>query len=274
MFLIRWVLPGFALLLLASCSGKNGLQPVLTGPVHTIELASLEVDSILMIRQLNPVFMIMGSSGMLLDNIVVAQNSASYEREAGQVHDACTQLFRQTLKQEVASMGYTLHASGRKYWDYFKPSQQALRHRTDGILRIRFKQVGFVSSGLESDYIPSAYVSAELIQPDTREVLYRDRFAIGMDDSVVKMASVLEGKINQLTLSGPGVSYASVKELLAHPQESRDALARLTVAAARHVAMGLRGKRGVPQLLAYEPAVIDQAPAMPSFNVMREKMRR
>jgi len=271
--LIRGLL-GVALLLLVSCgAGKAVLQPVLTEPVHTIELASLEVDNILMIRQLNPVFMIMGSSGMMLDAAVISQNHSLYKEGAGPVRQMCEDLFRQTLMQEITSMGYAVHASGKRYWDYFKPSQQALRAQTDGILRIQFKQVGFISKGLQSDYVPSAYVSAELIQPDTRKVLYSDRFSIGIDDSIVQMAAMSEGQINSFIVPGAHVSYENLKDLFAHPEESRNALLQIAMLAARHVAKGLRGKRS-PVLIVYEPEMNHQAPDMPSFDVMRKTMQR
>lgn len=265
---------GFLLLLSASCaSNRDVLHPALTAPVHSIEFASLEADKILMIRQMNPVFMVMGSTGMLLDNLVVEQNNANYEAAAGPVHAACMRVFKQTLVQEISSLGYSVHASGKKYWDYYKPSQQKLRKQTDGILRIRFKQVGFIAKGLQSDYVPSAYVSAELIDPATRKVLYSDRFAIGIDDSIVKIAAMGEGEISSLILPDSNVSYENMKDLLAHPQESRDALVQVAALAARHVAEGLRRKK-TPTLMVFEPEIIDRAPFMPSFNVMRERMKR
>ena len=265
---------GLLLLLSASCaSNRDVLHPTLTAPVHSIEFANLETDKILMIRQLNPVFMVMGSTGMLLDNLVVEQNSANYEAEAGPVHAACMQEFKKTLMQEISSLGYSVHASGKKYWDYYKPSQKELRRQTDGILRIRFKQVGFIAKGLESDYVPSAYVSAELVDPDTRKVLYSDRFAIGIDDSIVKIAAMSEGKISSIIMPDTDVSYENIKDLLAHPQESRNALVQIAALAARHVAEGLR-RKNTPALMVFEPEIIDRAPFMPSFNVMRERMHR
>ena len=249
------------------------MHPVLTTAVHSIEFASLETDKILMIRQLNPVFMVMGSTGMLLDNLVVEQNSINYEAEAGPVHAACMRIFKSTLMREISSLGYSVHASGKKYWDYYKPSQKKLRKQTDGILRIRFKQVGFIAKGLQSDYVPSAYVSAELIDPDTRKVLYSDRFAIGIDDSIIKMAAMSEGEIGSFILPAPAVSYENMKDLLAHPQESRNALMQISALAARRVAEGLR-RKNAPTLVVFEPEIINRPPFMPSFNMMRERMNR
>lgn len=264
----------FLLLLSTSCaSNRVGVHPVLTTAVHSIEFASLETDKILMIRQLNPVFMVMGSTGMLLDNLVVEQNSINYEAEAGPVHAACMRIFKSTLMREISSLGYSVHASGKKYWDYYKPSQKKLRKQTDGILRIRFKQVGFIAKGLQSDYVPSAYVSAELIDPDTRKVLYSDRFAIGIDDSIIKMAAMSEGEIGSFILPAPAVSYENMKDLLAHPQESRNALMQISALAARRVAEGLR-RKNAPTLVVFEPEIINRPPFMPSFNMMRERMNR
>jgi len=265
----------FVLFLLASCGmSKQALQPTLTEPVHRIELAMLEVDQILMIRQLNPIFMMMGSSGVLLDAARLSQNNNRYKEEAGPVRRMCEDLFRQTLMQNLSSLGYVVHASGKPYWDYFKPSQRAILAQTDAILRIRFKQVGFISKGLESDYVPSAYVYAELIHARTRKVLYSDRFAIGVGHSLMQMAAMSEGEIKPFALPGASVSYESLKDLLAHPEQSREALLGTTALAAMRVVEGFRGGSNRPVLMVYEPSIIEQPPAMPSFNAMRERMQR
>jgi len=76
-------------MILATCScglAKHPLKPVMTASVKKIEMASLEVNHILLIRRLNPLFAVMGSFGMLLDAVVVAKHAYKYEKRAGPVN--------------------------------------------------------------------------------------------------------------------------------------------------------------------------------------------
>ncbi|WP_238701828.1 hypothetical protein [Mariprofundus erugo] len=261
------------LALLASCGlAKGDLHPVLKHVVNTVEIAEVEGDGILVIRQVNPVFLVMGSSGMVLDAVLISKNHERYEERAGAVYQQCMNTFRDTLAREIGGMGYAVHAGDVKYWDYFKPSQKGLRDHADAILRIRFKQLGFFSMGLRSDFIPSAYVFAELIQPETREVLYSDRFTVGLDESIVKIAALAEGEIRPLLVPGADVAYADLKDVLDHPQQSRMALLSIAEAAARHVAEGMQGRRA-PTLMVYQPELNSHLSSLPSFDAMRQEMK-
>jgi len=241
--------------LLCSCGlAKIPLQPVLAADVNTIELARLEVNGVLLIRRLNPVFAVMGSSGMVLDAVMVANHAYEYEKVAGPVNKMCIDMFTQTLAQELTDRGYQLGLSQQPYWDYYKKSGKDILARTDAIFRIKLKQMGFWSKGLSSPFVPSLFVQAELIDPVSRSVLYSDRFSMGLDAGTLKIMALGYGKAAVLSGSDSTVAYQNFSDLLKHPEQSRAALLAVVAQAARHIARGFRNVKPVsPSVFNPEP---------------------
>ena len=237
-----------ATVLLCSCGlAKLPLKPVLTADVKSIELAKLETDNILLIRRLNPLFAVMGSSGLLLDAVMVADHAHEYEKRAGQVHDMCTNLFVQTLVEALTDRGYKVGLSQKAYWDYYKKNQKKILDRTDTIFRIKLKQMGFWSKGLSSPFLPSIFVQAELIEPVSRNVLYSDRFAMGLDAGALQMMSLSHGEVSLLPGADPDAVYQNFSDLLDDAEQSREALLKIVKMAARHIAKGFRGLKSGSQ---------------------------
>ncbi len=252
-----------ATVLLCSCGlAKIPLKPVLTADVKTIELAKLETDNILLIRRLNPVFAVMGSSGLLLDAVMVADHAYEYEKRAGQVHEMCINLFAQTLAEALTDRGYKIGLSQKAYWDYYKKNQKKILDRTDAIFRIKLKQMGFWSKGLSAPFLPSIFVQAELIDPVSRNVLYSDRFAIGLDAGTLKIMSLGYGEASFLPGVDPDAAYQNFSDLLDNPEQSRNALLGTVALAARRIAKGFRNlKTNRPP--PFEPRLFKKMPGVP-----------
>jgi len=250
-------------LFMCSCGlAKIPLKPVLTADVKTIELAKLEVNHILLIRRLNPVFAIMGSSGLVLDAVIVADHAYEYEKRAGPVNKMCIELFAQILSQELSGRGYTVGLTQKDYWDYYKKGQKKILQRSDAIFRIKLKQMGFWSKGLSAPFMPSLFVQAELIDPVSREVLYSDRFAMGLDTGTLKIMALGYGETSILPVGNLDASYQNFSDLLEKPEQSRAALLEVVALAARHIAKGFRNFTSVGQPV-FNPRPFRKMPKIP-----------
>jgi len=258
---------------LCSCGlAKIPLKPVLTADVKTIELAKLEANHILLIRRLNPIFAVMGSSGMLLDAVLVADHAHEYEKRAGPVNQMCMDLFTQTLAQELSNRGYKVGLSQKKYWDYYKKNQHEILVRTDAILRITLKQMGFWSKGLRAPFLPSLFIQAELIDPVSRAVLYSDRFAMGLDAGTLKVMALGYGEISTFPVDST-IAYQNFSDLLEKPEQSRKALLQVMVLAARHVAKGFRSLTSASQPV-FNPRLFKVMPKIPLSDTIKLKISR
>jgi len=252
---------------LCSCGlAKIPLKPELTTDVKTIELAKLEVNHILLIRRLNPVFAIMGSSGLVLDAVIVADHAHEYEKRAGPVNKMCIELFAQTLSQELSGKGYKIGLTQKNYWDYYKKGQKKILQRTDAIFRIKLKQMGFWSKGLSAPFMPSLFVQAELIDPVSREVLYSDRFAMGLDISTLKIMALGYGETSILPVESTA-SYQNFSDLLEKPEQSRAALLEIVALAARRIGKGFRSLTSVSQPV-FNPRPFRKMPKIPLSTSM------
>jgi len=259
-----------SLLMLSSCgAGMVPLKPRLVHDVRTIEVAKIEAGQSLLIRRVNPLFLAMGSSGLVFDAVVVASHASRYEKRAGPVHQMCIEMFEKILMQSLMAQGFQAHASDKRFWDYFKPSQKPLRKSTDGLLHIRLQQMGFWSKAIDDGYFPSVMVVVEMIDPISREVLYSDRFSMGVDLTSVRVMDVAYGQSNMLPLGQSFTAYEDFNTLLSHAEESRDDLLRVVSRAALHISDGLR-KPKLPPTMAFSPALIKSMPSIPTSSRIDE----
>ncbi|NWF36063.1 SH3 domain-containing protein [Mariprofundus sp. KV] len=231
------------ILALCSCAAvKKPLQPVLESRVNHIEIAKVETGKVLMIQQVNPVILAMGSSGLLLDTAIVAQRANEYKQSAGEVNQMATSVFEESLLKNLSKKGIKAKSQKKYYWDYYKGEQKEATKKIDAILRVELKNLGFWSKSILDPYMPSVFVLAELIDPATREVLYSDRFTMGIDITSLQVMKFLYGDINIVPNLRKTPSYDSFDKLLKNPEQSRKALLRTVAAAARHMAKGLNGE--------------------------------
>jgi len=263
----------FAVFLCSCGLAKVPLMPVLSADVKSIELAKIEVAHVLLIRRLNPIFAIMGSSGMVLDAVIVADHAHEYEKRAGSVNKMCINMFTQTLAQELTGRGYKIGLSQKAYWDYYKKSQKETLTRSDAILRIKIKQMGFWSKSLRAPFVPSLFVQAELIEPINRKVLYSDRFAVGLDAATLKIMALGFGKTAMLPVLDSTATYHDFSDLLEQPEQSRESLLAVVAQAARYIAKGFHRLKPASQLV-YDPRLFNRMPEMPLSESIKPEMSR
>jgi len=233
-----------ALVLLCSCGvTKKPLQPVLEKRVVSIEIAKVETSNSLMIQQVNPVILAMGTSGLLLDTGMLIFRASRYKNSAGPVNQMCNETFEKSLLQALSQKGLQANTSKRDYWDYYRGKQKQLTKTIDTILRVELRNVGFWSKGPLDPYRPSIFVLAELIEPSSRKVLYSDRFTMGIDITSLQVMKYLYGDINILPEFRDAKSYDTFSKLINNPEQSRDALLKVVEAAAFHLAKGLNGEK-------------------------------
>jgi len=268
MFFLRVILL-LLLPVLGSCA-RHPLVPDLKAEVQHIEMARLEVNHILLIRQLNPLFAVMGSSGLLLDAAVVAGHARKYKKRAGAVNQMCIDLFTQTLAKALRDRGYEIGLSRNRYWDYYKKRQKPILDRTDAIFRIKLKQMGFWSPGLRHPFSPSVFVLAELIEPRSREILYSDRFAVGLDVASLKLMALKYGKASALPIPDPSATYNSFAELLEKSDQSREALLKVITLAARRIATGFQ-RKNTDRVSVFNPRLLMDMPEIPVSTSMEGK---
>ncbi|WP_176958029.1 SH3 domain-containing protein [Mariprofundus sp. KV] len=231
------------LLLLCSCGlAKKPLQPLLETRIVNIEIAKIEKTKMLMIQQVNPVILAMGSSGILIDTALLIHRANRYTQHAGSINRICNTLFEESLLNALAQKGISTSSSNRAYWDYYRGKQKQLTKQMDAILKVELRNVGFWSRSPLEPYKPSIFVLAELIEPTTRKVLYSDRFTIGIDVTSLQVMKYLFGDINMVPYAGNAESYKTFSKLIDNPEQSRDALFQTVQAAARHLAKGLNGE--------------------------------
>ena len=138
-----------ALLTLCSCGVvKKPLQPVLEKRVQNIEIAKIEIGKVLMIQQVNPVILAMGSSGLLLDTAIVAQRAYEYRQSAGPVNELCAEMFEKSLLKALAQKRIKANAEGKRYWDYYKGAKNEKSKKIGATPRVVFKTLAFGSSSL------------------------------------------------------------------------------------------------------------------------------
>ncbi len=255
------------LLALSACAQMHPpLQTRLQHPLHHIDVAALEFDNELRIRRLSPMVLLMGSSGLVMDNLVVAAQGYEYRKKVGDVGMECAKVFKSTLIHHLRQSGYQVHDRHERYWDYFKPSRKAIRDGTDAILRIKMEQVGFWANGLEQPYRASALVMAEMIDPRSRKTLYRNRFVIGLSKKDVHVLKDFIGTTELVERGSNAPSFENFDALLARGEESRFDLLNVVALAARKISDDLKPEKQ-QHLLA-----VDRTTIMP-VNVSRKQWR-
>jgi len=239
---IRMLVCGVMMLLIqVSCAThRQPAEVALRTPVQTIDVAHIEISDDVKIRRINFITLMMGSSGLVVDAVRQAEFARLYQREAGEVARVCAQTFTNILTHALTEHGYRVRYSDLSYWNYFKPSKQALRASSDGILHVSLEEVGFFSKGFKHDYVASMIVLAEMIDPKTRQTIYRDRFTVGLDDKDVKLFEMFYGKMHRLKRRSMPGSYKNIDTLIANARESSEDLMQAIELAAGQVATGLQ----------------------------------
>ncbi|MDQ6979626.1 MAG: hypothetical protein Q9M09_05515 [Mariprofundaceae bacterium] len=141
--MLRFFLISLIAMLTGCAQMHPPLQPHLSKELHHIDIAAIEFDDKVKIRRLSPLLLMMGSTGMMMDNIIMEAQGHEYRQKVGAVGLECGKIFKSTLIHRLEKSGYAVHDRNEPYWNYFKPSRKAIRQQTDAILRIKMEQIGF-----------------------------------------------------------------------------------------------------------------------------------
>jgi len=238
--IFRFLLIGLIALLAGCAQMHPPLKTQLNKELHYIDVAALEFDDKVKIRRLSPLLLLMGSSGMAMDNIIVEAQGYEYRQKVGAVGLECGKIFKSTLIHRLKESGYVVHDRNEPYWNYFKPSRKAIRQQTDAILRINLEQVGFWANGMTQPYQASALVIAEMVDPKSRKTLYRNRFVIGLSPKDVRILKDYIGTTELVERSSNIPTFKNFDALLANGESSRFDLLNVVALAARKISNDLK----------------------------------
>jgi len=204
---------------------KQAFDPVKHNNIHTIGITNIEYNQKVGIRRFNPLFIIIGSSGLVMQALAQEEKSSRYMARIGDFPQQCAQVIRRQLQHDLISRGYVVVQTDKDFWPTMKQVQKQALPALDALLRIKVKRIGFRAGGAYAPYRPSIMLSAKLIDIRSRKVLYEDTIAIGYKPSDMRMTI--------LKLPSGKQTYPTLNSLLADAETSTQGIVR-----AMHIAVG------------------------------------
>lgn len=229
---------------LSGCIGisRQAFDPRNHGNIRSIGIASLEYDHRISIRRYNPLYILMGSTGLVMQNLAMEEKSSRYMRHMHGFTERCVQTALHDLRNALSSQGYAVHMLGMGYWEAMKRAHAHQLAGIDAVLRLRIESLGFRSGGVSSPYRPSIIMTARLIDPFSRDVLYADRLAIGYKRS--------DRRMTVLDFGQQPYSYDSLDELIAHARENARGMLMATQTVVHRIAADLKQPPEISPFLA------------------------
>ncbi len=240
------VVPLLCAVLLSGCIGisRQAFDPRNHGNIRSIGIASLEYDHRISIRRYNPIYILMGSTGLVIQNLAMEEKSSRYMRHLHGFTERCVQTALHDLRTALGKQGYVVHMLGMGYWEVMKRAHAHQLPGIDTVLRLRIESLGFRSGGISSPYRPSIIMTARLVEPSTRDVLYADKLAIGYKHASRRMTV--------LDLGQQAYSYDPLDELIAHAGENALGILMATRTAVRRITADLKRPPEISPFLASE----------------------
>jgi len=104
------------------CSGclavpKQAFDPHGYANIHSIGIASIEYDRKISIRRYNPLYALMGSSGLVMQNLALEEKSARYMRNLRGFPEQCVRTAVHELRTALRSQGYVVRMLRMDYWE-------------------------------------------------------------------------------------------------------------------------------------------------------------
>ncbi len=248
--MVRLIWPGLfmnvtAILLIALWLGgcvavpKQAFNPTHRPDIKTIAI-TVEYNHKLTIRRLNPVYAIIGASGLLMQQAAMEQKSSRYVARAGNIAFAGEHFILQELQSGLSRQGYKAYALHTDFWQAMKLAHEHRLPDIDAILRLKIERLGFRAGSTSAPYEPSLIVSAQMINPGSREILYEDTIAIGYKPSAYRMTL--------LDYNRRPYVYASLTDLLEHALQSKPGIFIALQHTAERIIHDL-GKKRAPMLV-------------------------
>lgn len=175
---------------LAGCIAvpKQAFDPAAHRNIHSIALANIEFDGKITIKRYNPLFILIGSSGYLMQNMAQEERTARYMSRIGNFPTHCETAIRRQLLDNLTRQGYEVREIGMDFWPAMKAARAHQLPGVDAILRIRVVSLGYRANGASVPYQPSVRITAKMVDLVSRETLYEDTVAIGYKPSDMRMS--------------------------------------------------------------------------------------
>lgn len=204
--------------------------------IKSIAITTIENPRSLTIRRFNPVYAIIGSSGILMQQAAMAQKSAHYEARVGDLLPQSNHFLLHALQSGLTEQGYKVRNLDMGFWQSIKLLHAHKLPAVDALLRVKIERLGFRAGSISAPYQPSLVVSVQLIRADmSREVLYEDTFSIGYKSTY---------HMTMLNDDSQGYSYPSLADLMGHARQSKPGLFIALRHAANRINHDLEKKRG------------------------------
>ncbi|MBF0282749.1 MAG: hypothetical protein HQM07_09315, partial [Zetaproteobacteria bacterium] len=235
--------------MLTSCSSTapKHFSTQFNQPIAHIAIANIDYDYKIDIRQENALFMMLGSTGMMLKQVAMESNKQSYMAENEALGQECALRLRQLLRQQLRSHGYQVHESNMDYWHTMRYLHQAKveqanpKRRVDAVLRVQIKHLGYWSSSYDHPYQPAAMLVVSLVSPINKKIFFSKNIAIADTKSAAytqiinkQWVDLLSGKIPEKFI------YHNVYHLLDHAQQSSHGLHHIIHIAAKHISDAIK----------------------------------
>ncbi len=199
--------------------------------IRTLGIADIEYNHRISIRRNNPVFALIGISGLLVQQWMMEKISRHYESRVGDsLAMACEASVMKGLRRNLKKSGFKVRMLHIGFWQAIKLAHAHRLRGVDAVLRVRIKQLGFRAGSITAPLSPSLIVTASLVEPRSKEILYTNTVAMGYNPRTSHM-TVLKQRGSH--------SYPDFKALLAHARESRNDLLAALDLASDHIAREL-----------------------------------
>jgi len=104
------------------CSGslagpKQAFDPHGHANIHSIGITSIEYDRKISIRRYNPLYVLMGSSGLVMRNLALEEKPARYMRNLHGFPEQCVRTAVHELRTTLRSQGYVVRMLRMGYWE-------------------------------------------------------------------------------------------------------------------------------------------------------------
>ena len=211
---------------------KQVFDPTTHGNIRSIALTNIEYNKKIIIQRYNPLLVLMGSSGLLMQEIAQQDRTFRYMARIGDFAARCKREIRRQLRNNLERQGYKVLEPDMDFWPAMKAARAHKLPNADAILRIRVQSLGYRSGGLSSPYRPAIKITARLVDASSRKNLYENTVAIGYKAS--------NPRISILKLPPNEYRYPKLNNLLAHADGSTGGILQAMSMAVGRIAADLR----------------------------------
>jgi len=184
--------------------------------IKSIAITTIENPHGLTIRRFNPVYAIIGTSGILMQQAAMAQKSAHYKARVGDLIPQSNHFLLDALQSGLIAQGYKVQSLDMGFWQSMKLLHAHQLPAVDALLRVKIQRLGFRAGSISAPYQPSLVVSVQLIRADiSREILYEDTLSIGYKSTY---------HMTMLNDNGQEYSYPHLEDLMEHALQSKPGL--------------------------------------------------